>query len=351
MKGLDWDRVRREFRDKARAAKSESALYETINDMLGRLEDFHTWAVPPSSVDLAKMGLRVGTGLVTERVNDGLIVRRIVPDSPADRVGIRAGWTLLKINGLSVASIRAARTIARKGDRVKLAFRTPDADERVFDLAYDEFPMQPERVGKPFPSGAYYLGFSGFDDETGKWFVQLVEEHRNAPALIVDLRFNNGGRIAVLRSCLDTLFPARRTLAYFVDRAGKSSALECSGRGDASYPGKVIVLVNSQSRSAAEMFAAIVRETGRGTVIGARTAGAVLNSFEVELPDGGRLNISRRDFRMPTGHRLEGTGVAPDKEVGVGAADVLVGRDPELDAALQEVECAPSGILAAPGSS
>jgi carboxyl-terminal processing protease len=94
------------------------------------------------------------------------------------------------------------------------------------------------------------------------------------------------------------------------------------------------VLVDAQSRSAAELTPAALQEARRAVIVGTPTAGAVLISQETRLADGGRLTLSRADFVTSGGVRLEKRGVIPDVVAGRSAEDGQGGRDPVLDAAV-----------------
>ena len=91
----------------------------------------------------------------------------------------------------------------------------------------------------------------------------------------------------------------------------------------------------SGTASAAEIFAAVLQDHGRATVIGRPTAGAVLASWFHELPDGGQLQLSREDYLAPKGRRLEGKGLEPDVLVARTLADVRAGVDRDVEAALR----------------
>ena len=114
--------------------------------------------------------------------------------------------------------------------------------------------------------------------------------------------------------------------------------------GSARYRGQVVVLVDASTGSAAEIFAAVLQDHERATVIGRRTAGAVLASWFYRLPDGGELQLSREDYVAPKGRRIEANGVQPDIVVPRRLADVRAGRDLDLETALQVLrgERAPS---------
>ena len=95
------------------------------------------------------------------------------------------------------------------------------------------------------------------------------------------------------------------------------------------------MLVDGATGSAAEIFAAVLQDHGRATVIGRRTAGAVLASWFYRLPDGGELQLSREDYVAPKGRRIEGAGVVPDIAVPRELADVRAGRDRDLEKAIE----------------
>lgn len=95
------------------------------------------------------------------------------------------------------------------------------------------------------------------------------------------------------------------------------------------------MLVDAGTGSAAEIFSAVLQDHGRATIIGRKTAGAVLASWFYRLPDGGELQLSREDYLAPKGRRIEGNGIEPDVAVARTLEDLRRGRDPDLDAALR----------------
>jgi carboxyl-terminal processing protease len=121
----------------------------------------------------------------------------------------------------------------------------------------------------------------------------------------------------------------------FVTRGGRTEQKRSWGWGSARYAGRVAILIDGSSASAAEIFAAVMQDHHRATIIGRQSAGAVLASWFYTLPDGGELQLSREDYVAPQGYRLEGRGVTPDIATTLTLADLREGRDPDLDAALR----------------
>jgi carboxyl-terminal processing protease len=104
------------------------------------------------------------------------------------------------------------------------------------------------------------------------------------------------------------------------------------------YRGRVAILVDGLTRSAGEIFAAGVQDLDRARVFGTRTAGAVLPSKIDLLPNGDRLQYAIANFTTPKGRVLEGTGVEPDVAIAPTRAQLLAGKDPVLEAALEWVQ-------------
>jgi carboxyl-terminal processing protease len=101
-----------------------------------------------------------------------------------------------------------------------------------------------------------------------------------------------------------------------------------------AYKGPVVVLVNSQSASASELFAGAMQATKRGIVVGQPTCGCLLGFLGyARVPGGGEMAYSEVGFVLSNGKRIEGEGVIPDHTVPIALADLVVGRDRSLETA------------------
>jgi carboxyl-terminal processing protease len=127
-------------------------------------------------------------------------------------------------------------------------------------------------------------------------------------------------------------------MGQFVQRSGKVRETKGIALFSARYAGRVVVLIGPGSASASEIFAHVLQQQKRATVVGRRSAGAVIVSRFYRLPGGGRLQVPIQDYVGVDGQRLEGRGVTPDVVVPAPTfADWRAGRDPELEAALAEL--------------
>jgi carboxyl-terminal processing protease len=124
-------------------------------------------------------------------------------------------------------------------------------------------------------------------------------------------------------------------MGRFVRRDGKERETSGFALFSARYAGRVAVLIGPGSASASEIFAHVMKNEKRATLVGRRTAGAVIVSRFYGLPGGGRMQIPIQDYLGVDGERLEGRGVEPEITVPAATlADWRAGRDPELQAAL-----------------
>ena len=157
---------------------------------------------------------------------------------------------------------------------------------------------------------------------------------KDVPAIIFDLRGNRGGIGVMANAIAGTLTDKEFSIGTMKTRASTMKFLAYPQAP--RYNGKVVILADEGSISTSEIMAAGLQEAGRATIIGRRTAGMVLPSQVVTLPDGGRLQFVFGDFRTPKGVFLEGRGVLPDVAVPVTPASLTASPsgDPILDAAL-----------------
>ncbi|MBX7218913.1 MAG: hypothetical protein K1Y36_03130 [Blastocatellia bacterium] len=328
---VQWPEHRAQFRPQAAAAVDETELYRIINRMLGDLDDRHTFAQSPELVRDEKRRARVGIGFSFRPIENQLVVTRVIGGSAAMDAGIKPGWILTERDDEPVDLNKPF--LAQDGQSVRLKFLDVQDQVKKIQVICRPYALTPEQKTLSLEGGIAYIRFGEFGPETGKWFTERVDQHRQAPAIIIDLRGNSGGLLDVLVECLSCFYQKDTVFGEFAQRSGKQVRLRVPGRGSRAYQGNVAVLIDGESASAAEMLASAIQESGRGKIVGRRSAGAVLASIEEELPDGGRLQLSIRDYATAGKNRLEGHGVQPDEPVALSLADVRRNLDRDLEMA------------------
>ncbi|MGQ9896072.1 MAG: S41 family peptidase [Acidobacteriota bacterium] len=335
LHGTNWRDLTQQFRRQALAARDEAALYNTINQLLARLEDQHTFALPPSRVREEKQGTRAGIGIQLRKLEGQWVVTHTLGGSAAYEAGIRPGWIVAEVNGQPFTGFKPGQRF-QSGQSVKLKLLDANDRPKWVEVICRPFATAPEQRAQYLPDGILYLRFTEFASKTDDWLEEHITANPQATGLIFDLRENTGGLLDVLTACLRLIYRQDVVLGDFIQRNQKPLRLRISGNRQA-FTGPVLVLVDEHSASAAEIFAAAVQDTARGTVIGRRTAGAVLASIQEPLPDGGKVQISIRDYRTARGVRLESQGVTPDVPVKLTLEDVRRNVDVDFRYAMRQL--------------
>jgi C-terminal processing protease CtpA/Prc len=164
----------------------------------------------------------------------------------------------------------------------------------------------------------------------------LLKDARKYQTLVMDLRGNPGGLIKTLERVVSDVIDHDVTIARRVGRKSDLKPQIAKSRGADAFSGKLIVLIDSRSASAAELFARVIQLEHRGIVLGDHSAGLVMEALHYEFHQGMDTqifygaSITDADLIMSDGKSLEHTGVVPDEVIPPSAADLAAGRDPVL---------------------
>ena len=350
--GLDWNAVRQEYRQRIEAGLSDEDYYQAMSEMIFRLGDDHSSYLSPEKariddqirqgeVDYGGIGVR--SLLVPEKRS--LAVLLVNPGSPAEQAGIKMHDNILEVDGQPVVSEEGTnQNLLRgpEGTTINVTVQTPGEPPRTL-------PITRQRVGGalhvPYtvlttPQGkriGYIFMISFSDTSVDESIAQALSEmSADAPldGLILDNRFNPGGASDVL---LDTMnYFASGLMGYIVDRQ-KDHPLEVPGvdiGGSQTLP--LAVLVGKDTVSFGEVFAGVLKNLGRATIIGEQTDGNVEILSVHNLTDGSRAQIATYTFRPPnpTDQDWEHTGIIPDLSVSSIWEEITQQTDPVIQAAL-----------------
>lgn len=345
LHGVDWNAARRTWRPVALTAPDDRTLYRALRDMLDLLDDDHAGVSPPAVArrqdTLRQRRAAIGVSLRPEPSGDAWLIERVRPDSPAAEAGVAVGWRLITGAG---ALWTPEQDIA-EGRAVTLSLIDDEGAARPLTLTPRMMEPTPAFVADRSRPGVLVLTVDGFEQGLGRWMGEQLVGLSPETDVVIDLRGNPGGRLAEADAVLSCFLPRDQPWAARTGRSGLRVELRTAGGcGDLDAPvgNDVAVLVDANSRSAAELTPAALQEARRAVVIGAPTAGAVLISQETSLPDGGRLSLSRADFVTAGGVRLEKRGVTPDVTAPLTPEDQRAGRDPGLEAALAALRAEPA---------
>lgn len=310
LNGVDWDAARETWRPQALAATDDGQLYAAINGMLDLLDDAHAHASSPAARRRqdAQNRDRPVIGVTVARTDDGgYRVESVREGSAAADAGVQPGWRLG--GGWTPDHDVLA------GQVVKVDFLDEAGGRHALELMPRIMPPIPVFTADRSRPGVLVLSARAFDPGMGRW---MGEELRDLPPevdVVLDLRANAGGRLWEAEAVLSCFLPRDMPWAWRTGRGAPRRLLKTEapcGALEAPIPNDLAVLVGPASRSAAELTPAALQESGRAVIVGAPTSGAVLISLDTDLPDGGRLTLSRADFITISGVRLEKAGVRPD---------------------------------------
>lgn len=333
LQGVNWQAAGEKFGAEAVAVPDEKTLYAKLNAMVGLLNDSHTHVLGPEQARERRTQTRVRTGFNLTRLDNHWAVSEVLPGSPAEAAGVRPGWLVTSRNGHLLPAKIDFR--ARDGEVVQWRFLDLRDWPVSLELTASPLSIAPRQFARELSDGLVYLRFDGFDGRDRRWLGEQLKLHRDAPGVVIDLRRNPGGETWSLGITIGEFFAHRVECGVFTSRGGTRQVKNSWQAGSARYGGRVAVLVDGSTASAAEIFAAVLQEHGRAKIIGRKTAGAVLASRFFRLPDGGELQLSQEDYVTPKGRRLEGNGVVPDVTVPFTLTDLRAGRDPDVDTALR----------------
>ena len=265
----------------------------------------------------ATSGSFSGIGLSVREVKRGLRVTTVFDDTPAKRAGIREGDEILAVDGRSIAGkpadLATGMIKGPPGSTVELKVRTPSGDTREIELERAEVrvPVVEGKLRRAGGRKVAYVQLSGFSEGAHGELRSEVERlyGENAEGLVLDLRGNGGGLLneAVLTS---SVFIEDGVIVSTAGRAQPDQDYEAVG--DALEPRPMVVLINRDTASAAEILASALGERGLATIVGTRSFGKGSFQEVIELEDGGALDLTVGEYLTSEGKSLAGKGIRPD---------------------------------------
>ncbi len=345
--GVDWEGLRDEYAARAEADQTRDEFYAMMVEMVARLNDQHSRFLPPAAAltenaTTSNSEVTVGIGVLTKQRADGAFIQVVFPDSPAARAELEPRDRIIVVDGrpyraddgdlLGVAGTTVRLTVVRPGEKPRDVVLTRQEVQNHIVPAYRRFPGDIGYVSIPT------LWVNDMDEQVNGALTDLVAAGR-LNGLILDVRANGGGWGYVLSGLL-THF-VRGQVGVFFDRH-KVRPLEVQApAGPDLRRVPLVVLVDNETASYAEVLAAILQRENHALVVGTRTAGNTETIYAYTLTDGSRLWLAQEGFRLQNGVNLEGTGVQPDSTVDVDWTHYSEDDDPQLLEALRLLGAGP----------
>ena len=348
--GLDLDVRFAAAREKLKGATSLGQALGIAAQTLLDLNDSHTFFLPPSRPGIVDYGWEM------QMIGEKCYVVAVRPKSDAEKAGLKPGDLVVSVENIKpirkdlwkmnyyfnvLSPRRGLRVVVQSpgGEPRELDVPAKVREGNVIDgstLVRKQRPKQ-HRFYKEGEVAVWKMGSFDLDEPEVDGKMGNVDSSKT---LILDLRGNGGGYVLTLEQLLGHFFD-REVKVGDVKRRSEVKVMRSNKLGGKPYAGKLIVLIDSDSGSASELFARTMQLEKRGIVLGDRSAGAVMQSRRHVHEIGGfgvvfyGASITDADIIMTDGKSLEHTGVIPDELMLPSGEDLAAIRDPVLARALE----------------
>jgi C-terminal processing protease CtpA/Prc len=353
FRGIDVDARFKAASEKIKSLQTNAEIFLTIAGLLIEFDDSHTRFYPPNRTS------RVDYGFSMQMIGTNCFVTGIKSTSDAEAKGLRAGDRIVSIgptaltrDNLWIVNYLIYSLVPQPA--IQLSVVAPNGAERKIDVtarvtSLEKRLKEAERRRKEKPkdpqlcheldSSMVACRLDTFSTER-KQIDNMMSVASRYGKMILDLRGNRGGLVAIEEYLTGHFFDRDVKIADFVTRDKKIERI-ASSRKDRSFKGELIVLIDSNSASAAEVFARVIQLEKRGKIVGDVSAGAVMTSNSLTLGDVRGvsgfekvflfgMNVTVADLIMSDGQRLEKIGVLPDYPIGPSPYALSNRTDPVL---------------------
>jgi carboxyl-terminal processing protease len=321
--------------------------WTVLRSMADSLHDGHTSFMTPDEAKRRNETSFAGIGVLMSRPQDNQppLIAEIFPNSPAAGSGLKRGDRIVGVDGQDVTgqAVGDIATLIRgqPGTQVRIQVSRLGSP-RPLEFSMRRAVVQVEQViGRQVPNAPIgYLKIRSFGDPSSvDQILGILDQgrQRGLRGWVVDLRGNPGGSLnAVIGAAGGFFDSSHAVIGYQVDRQRRQTPLQTQAL-NLLNGAALVVLVDRESASGAEIFAAALQEAKIATLIGGKTAGNVGVATQITLPDDSVLQVTEQRFVSPGGAQLDGVGITPNVQVEMTDEDLQNDRDPQLGKALEMI--------------
>ena len=294
----------------------ENKLVEdAIRGMLEKLDPHSTYsnAKEVKQMNEPLNGNFEGIGVQFNMIDDTLMVIQPVTNGPSEKVGIIAGDRIVTVNDTAIAGVKMSkeeimrRLRGPKGTVVILGVvRTGIKDQLTFKVTRDKIPVHSVDATYMLRPGIGYIRIGNFGANTHQEFCEALEKlkQQGMTDLVLDLQENGGGYLQAAVNIADELLARDELIVYTEGRRVPRQEYHAHGHGN-FMQGKIVILVDEYTASAAEIVTGAVQDQDRGQVVGRRTFGKGLVQRPIDLPDGSMIRLTIAHYFTPSGRCIQ----------------------------------------------
>ncbi|MCX6237663.1 MAG: S41 family peptidase [Bacteroidia bacterium] len=294
---------------------SKKIVEAAIPEMLKQL-DPHTVYIPAKDmqeVSEEMSGNFSGIGVQFSIQNDTIMVIDVISGGPSQKLGIRAGDRIVKVNDSIMAGVKVTnekvlkKLRGEKGTKVNVSIARKGFAELIpFEIKRGEIPLTSIDVSYMIDNKIGYIKVGRFAEKTYEEFINGLNKLDKAGAdqIIIDLRGNPGGYLGAVIKMVNEFLDNGELVVYTEGRTQPKRTFNADKKG--KYFGKkVVVLVDEYSASASEIFAGAIQDNDRGTIIGRRTFGKGLVQEQIPFYDGSAMRLTVARYYTPAGRCIQ----------------------------------------------
>ncbi|MDR0544391.1 MAG: PDZ domain-containing protein [Odoribacteraceae bacterium] len=312
---LDWilGMIAHSYVDSVDVARLEEevAIPALLHDL-----DPHTVYIPAKDMQRTNesiMGNFGGIGIQFYKYRDTVVVIKVIPDGPSEAGDIRDGDRIVRVDDSIVAGKRLisddimGMMRGEIGTKVRLTIHRPGANAPlVKQITRGSIPLKSVEVAFMPNDTTGYVKISIFDMNALSEMTKAIDglTEKGARKLIIDLRGNEGGVLAVALNMVNEFLPPDCLMLYTLGNASPRKEYRSNGRG--RYKDiQLVVLIDELSASASEIFAGAIQDNDRGLIVGRRSYGKGLVQEQRLLPDGSALRLTVARYYIPSGRSIQ----------------------------------------------
>ena len=293
----------------------QKLVEDAIRGMLDKLDPHSSYSTPKEVKELNEPlnGNFEGIGVQFQMLQDTLMVIQPVTNGPSERVGIIAGDRIVSVNDTAIAGVNMSkeeimkRLRGPKDTKVHLGIvRSGIKDRLFFTVVRDKIPVKSIDATYMIRPSIGYIRIGNFGAQTHEEFVKSLDKLRaeGMKDLILDLQENGGGYLKAAVDIADEFLRQGDLIVYTEGR--RTQRMEYHAHGNGKFTaGKVVVLVDSYTASAAEIVTGAIQDQDRGLVVGRRTFGKGLVQRPIDMPDGSMIRLTVAHYYTPSGRCIQ----------------------------------------------
>ena len=311
------EKIKNEYVDEV---DQSEVIDSAVNGMLQSLDPYSSYMNPESfkNMNIETKGEFGGLGIEITMESGFVKVITPIEDSPADKIGVKAGDYIIKINDKQVKGLTLMQAVnlmrGKIGTSINITVRRVDVDDDLkFTIIRDKIKVR--EVSSSIINNVGYIRLRAFNEQSGDQLLAKIKDfskdNNNLTGYILDLRNNPGGLLSQAIQITDTFLDGGEIVSTR-GREKNDIKIYTAKRGDVLKGKPLIVLINRGSASASEIVSGALKDHKRAILLGEKSFGKGSVQTIIPLKGNGALRLTTAKYYLPSGNSISEIGVEPD---------------------------------------